>query len=90
MPSLSIPNSDVFSDALLSNHSDPGQQLAAQYVRTLVLPNSTTVQGEIIFRKVCETEGWDMPESCQPSLWWYNGAIDAGAMVRDLLFILVP
>ena len=78
--SLSIPHSDVFSDALLSDHPDADQQLAAQYVRMLVLPNSTMVQGETIFHKVCQSEGWDTPESCQPSLWWYNGAIDSGAM----------
>ena len=46
----------------------------------LVLPNSTTVQDNTIFHKVCEPEGWTTPESCQPSLWWYNGAIDSGAM----------
>jgi len=78
--SLSIPHSDVFSDALLSSHPDADQQLAAQYVRMLVLPNSTTVQDETIFHKVCENEGWTTPGSCQPSLWWYNGAIDSGAM----------
>jgi pimeloyl-ACP methyl ester carboxylesterase len=78
--SLSIPHSDVFSDALLSDHLDADQQLAAQYVRMLVLPNSTTVQSNTIFNKVCKDYAWATPESCQPSLWWYNGAIDSGAM----------
>jgi len=78
--SLSIPHSDVFSDALLSDHPDADQQLAAQYVRMLTLPNSTMVQGDTIFHKVCVSEGWTTPESCQPSLWYYNGAIDSGAM----------
>lgn len=78
--SLSIPHSDVFSDALLSDHPDADQQLAAQYVRMLVLPNSTMVQDETIFHTVCKPERWESPEACQPSLWWYNGAIDSGAM----------
>ena len=78
--SLSIPHSDVFSDALLSAHPDANQQLAAQYVRMLVLPNSTLVQNKTIFHKVCEPEGWSETWACQPSLWWYNGAIDSGAM----------
>jgi pimeloyl-ACP methyl ester carboxylesterase len=78
--SLSIPHSDVFSDALLSSHPDTDQQLASQYVRMLVLPNSTTVQDETIFHKVCTPYGWATPAACQPSLWWYNGAIDSGAM----------
>jgi len=78
--SLPIPHSDVFSDALLSDHPDADQQLAAQYVRMLVLPNSTMVQDETIFHKVCQSEGWTSPEACQPSLWYYNGAIDSGAM----------
>ena len=125
--SLSIPHSDVFSDALLSDHPDPDQQLAAQYVcpfimlrsgylppttqscawcshvksvtvcffvylfsrcccryvRMLVLPNSTTVQGEVIFHNVCKSYGWETPASCQPSLWYYNGAIDAGRIRED-------
>jgi pimeloyl-ACP methyl ester carboxylesterase len=78
--SLSIPHSDVFSNAILSPTPDADQQLASQYVRMLVLPNSVEVQNETIFRNVCQPEGWSTPEPCQRTLWWYSGAIDSGAM----------
>ena len=85
--SLSIPHSDVFSHAIYPSSNpndprvDPQQQFATQYVRMLVLPNSTTVENDMIFRHVCQPNKWATPEICQKTLWWYNGAIDAGAMV---------
>jgi pimeloyl-ACP methyl ester carboxylesterase len=83
--SLSIPHSDVFSDSIFPSPSnmfpiDGDQQLATMYVRMLVLPNSTTIQNRKIMDSVCSPEGWATPEICQRTLWWYNGAIDAGAM----------
>lgn len=78
--SLSIPHSDVFSDALYGPHVDADQQAASQYVRELVMPNSTTVYDDAIFKVICKGEGWMTPASCQRTLFWYNGAIDSGAM----------
>ena len=63
--SLSIHHPDVFSDALLNSHPDADQQLASQYVRMLVLPNSTTVQDETISHKVC-TMGGPRPQYASP------------------------
>jgi pimeloyl-ACP methyl ester carboxylesterase len=78
--SLSIPHGDVFSDALFGNNTDLKQQESAQYVRMLVLPNSTTVDTAEIYHKVCVPGGWPEVVECQRTLWWYNGAIDSGAM----------
>lgn len=76
---LSIPHSDVFSDALYGPIADPAQQAAAQYVRMLVLPNSTTAY-KGIYDHVCLPDRWVDAATCQKVLWWYNGAIDSGAM----------
>ena len=78
--SLSIPHSDVFSNALIGPTMNTAQASASQYVRMLVLPNSTLVDDERIYRIVCKSEHWVDRESCQRTLWWYNGAIDSGAM----------
>jgi pimeloyl-ACP methyl ester carboxylesterase len=78
--SLSIPHSDVFSDALLGPDADYDSQVAQQYVRMLVLPNSTTIYNKQIYNMLCVGEGWTDINTCQKTLWWYNGAIDSGAM----------
>jgi|MDSY01.1.fsa_nt_gb pimeloyl-ACP methyl ester carboxylesterase len=78
--SLSIPHADVFSDSLLSDSPDADQQEAAQYVRELVLPNSTTFDTGEVWDNVCLPNGYSSAEQCQRCLWWYNGAIDSGAM----------
>jgi len=78
--SLSIPHSDVFSDALFGPALDNEQAESSQYVRMLVLPNATHVYDDRIFDVLCRKEGWPTPEACQRTLWWYNGAIDSGAM----------
>ena len=78
--SLSIPHGDVFSNALFGNHTDLKQQESSQYVRMLVLPNSTTVDTGEIYHKVCVPGGWPEVLDCQRTLWWYNGAINSGAM----------
>ena len=75
LASLSIPHSDVFSDAIFPSSSGPGinpaQQLATQYVRMLVLPNSTTLQNGALFRTFCTPGGWMTTVACQKILWWY-------------------
>eukprot|EP00040_Diaphanoeca_grandis_P007965 m.43155 g.43155 ORF g.43155 m.43155 type:complete len:387 (-) comp19309_c1_seq1:28-1188(-) len=78
--SLSIPHSDVFSDSLYGPLADFDQQTASQYVRELVLPNSTTVYHDAIYKNLCLFDKWFTTAACQNVLWWYNGAIDAGAM----------
>jgi len=78
--SLSIPHSDVFSDALLGPLADYDAQVAQQYVRMLVLPNSTLVGSQQIYNVLCKSGGWTDISTCQKTLWWYNGAIDSGAM----------
>lgn len=90
LTSLSIPHADVFSDSLMSDHPDAGQQEASQYVRELVLPNSTTFDGGSIWRNVCQGEGFATPEDCQKTLWWYNGAIDAGSMALAPMMDYAP
>jgi pimeloyl-ACP methyl ester carboxylesterase len=78
--SFSIPHSDVFSNALFGPNTNEKQQASAQYVRMLVLPNSTTVDEAQIYHKVCVPGGWPSVLDCQRTLWWYNGAISSGAM----------
>jgi hypothetical protein len=78
--SFSIPHSDVFSNALFGPNTNEQQQASAQYVRMLVLPNSTTVDEAQIYHKVCVPGGWPSVLDCQRTMWWYNGAINSGAM----------
>ena len=46
----------------------------------LVLPDSTSVDNNRIYNIVCKSEQWPDKDECQRTLWWYNGAIDSGAM----------
>ena len=87
---LSIPHADVFSDALLSESPDADQQEAAQYVRELVLPNSTTFDTGEVWDTVCRPNGYSSAEQCQRCLWWYNGAIDSGAMAMAPMMGYAP
>eukprot|EP00656_Telonema_subtile_P007384 TRINITY_DN1346_c0_g1_i2.p1 TRINITY_DN1346_c0_g1~~TRINITY_DN1346_c0_g1_i2.p1 ORF type:complete len:291 (-),score=72.03 TRINITY_DN1346_c0_g1_i2:237-1109(-) len=77
--SLSIPHSDVFSDSLYGPTADTDQQEAAQYVRMLTLPNATTAYNGAVDKTVCHGEQESI-DACKKALWYYNGAIDAGAM----------
>ena len=56
--SLSIPHSDVFSNALIGPNINTAQASASQYVRMLVLPNSTSVDNNRIYNIVCKSEHW--------------------------------
>ena len=78
--SLSIPHADVFSSNVIGSGADVADQTAEQYLRQLTLPNSTRVNHNAIFSAFCGEFGFSTPESCQKTFWWYNGAIDAGAM----------
>lgn len=55
-------------------------QTAEQYLRQITLPNSVQVNDNTIFARSCKIFGFDTIDSCQISYWWYNGAIDDGAM----------
>jgi len=79
---LSIPHADIFSDNVCcdSSKTDVPDQTALQYFRQLTLPNSVRVNGNTIFNRFCGEMGFNTPESCQKTFWWYNGAVDAGAM----------
>merc|ERR1712136_391700 len=70
--SLSIPHSDVFSDALLGPLADYDAQVAQQYVRMLVLPNSTLVDSQQIYNVLCKSGGWTDISTCQKTLWCYG------------------
>eukprot|EP00039_Didymoeca_costata_P016739 m.304911 g.304911 ORF g.304911 m.304911 type:complete len:352 (+) comp16443_c1_seq2:103-1158(+) len=76
---LSIPHSDVFSNALYGPTADSDQQAASQYMRMLVLPNSTSVYDYAIFNKVCRSSQEEQ-DTCQKILYWYNGGVNSGAM----------
>ena len=78
--SLSIPHSDVFSDSLYGSKTQDDEQKAAQYVRIIALPNSTIVYNRQIATKVCPTYHFAHAADCQRALWYYNGAVDSGAM----------
>lgn len=79
--SLSIPHADVFSsNVCCGSTADTTDQVAQQYVRQLTLNNSVDVNGGAILHAFCGSLGFNSSASCQPSFWWYNGAIDAGAM----------
>jgi len=79
--SLSIPHADVFSSNVCCGDGvEQVDQTAQQYVRQLTLNSSVTVNHNAIFRQFCFTLGFNTTEWCQKTFWWYNGAIDAGAM----------
>ena len=77
--SLSIPHADVFSDNVMGPHAVEADQTAEQYLRQLTLNHSVTVNGNALM-PFCDEFGFDTPAACQPSFWWYNGAIDSGNM----------
>lgn len=78
---LSIPHADVFSSSVCCGSDvDAPDQTAQQYVRQLTLNDSVLVNNEAIFREFCVSLGFNTTLSCQKTFWWYNGAIDAGAM----------
>lgn len=79
--SLSIPHGDVFSSNVCCGQGvHQTDQTAQQYVRQLTLNGSVTVNNGAIFHQFCPGLGFNATASCQKPFWWYNGAIDAGAM----------
>ena len=77
---LSEAHSDAFSDALYGPNPDAEQQLAFQYLRDFTLPgNSTMAYQNNIWEVICKkAHFYDSPEACQPSIWWYIGAVESG------------
>ena len=78
--SLAIPHADVFSNNVMGPNAIVTDQTAEQYLRQITLPNSVQVNDNTIFARSCKIFGFDTIDSCQISYWWYNGAIDDGAM----------
>eukprot|EP00039_Didymoeca_costata_P010971 m.149840 g.149840 ORF g.149840 m.149840 type:complete len:354 (+) comp15019_c3_seq3:80-1141(+) len=78
--SLSIPHSDVFTNALIGSNADADQQQHAQYLRMLVLPNSTSAYNNAIRDNVCTKYFVENATVCQRHLWWYSGAVTSGAL----------
>lgn len=83
--SLSIPHVDAFSKALDStgapDDQDEGQQMASQYFTMFIEDHSAT--SHLGFFCNSMRLGDSRFKSCdhvQHALWWYNGAMEIGAM----------
>ena len=76
---LSEAHSDAFSDSLYGPNADPKQQKAFMYLWDFTLPgNSTTAYKNNIWRILCtRAKHYATPRLCQPSLWWYIGAVES-------------
>jgi len=80
---LSIPHADVFNERVCCGAGTvASDQTAEQYLRQLLLPGSVRINNNALFVQFCETFGFvaGQEEACQKSFWWYNGAVDSGAM----------
>ena len=84
--SLSSPHPDAFSDGLYGDAADIKQVEASQYFTMFTLEDSATIENKFWWYTTGLTAGtkygekFDSPEDFQKSLWWYNGAKDAGVM----------
>lgn len=83
--SLSIPHVTAFSKALDPtgdpDDQDVDQQMASQYFTMFIEDNSATSHFGA-FCAALRLSSWNFKscEQTQHSLWWYNGAMDRGAM----------
>ena len=82
---LSEAHSDAFSDALYGPNPDAAQQTAFLYIYDFTLPgNSTLAYNENIWKVVCrDAHYYKTPEACQPSIWWYIGAVKSGNLAMQ-------
>merc|ERR1712232_879954 len=78
--SLSIPHPDAFSDGLYGDKADLMQQRHSQYFTIFSLPSSASIKGQLLFKLLGKTSGFESPEAFQKALWWYNGALKAGVL----------
>lgn len=77
---LSVPHTDAFSAGLFGKDADAQQQIASQYFTMFTLPNSAKIHGYFWYLTLGLTSGFHSADDFQKALWWYNGAMDAGAM----------
>ena len=77
---LSEAHSDAWSDAMYGPNTVPAQQEAFMYIYDFTLPgNSTLAYQENIWKVICrDAHYYTTPEACQPSIWWYIGAVKSG------------
>ena len=82
---LSEAHSDAFSDSLYGPNADPKQQKAFMYLWDFTLPgNSTTAYKNNLWRTLCtRAKHYATPRLCQPSLWWYIGAVESGNLAMQ-------
>jgi pimeloyl-ACP methyl ester carboxylesterase len=82
---LSIAHSDAFSDGLYGSNPDPKQQQSFMYLWSFTLPgNNTEAYQDNIWRVVCEKSyHYATPQLCQPSVWWYGGAVASGNLAMQ-------
>jgi pimeloyl-ACP methyl ester carboxylesterase len=82
--SLSIPHVRAFAEGLFGPTADVQQQVASQYFTMFTMANSSSIDGEFLFRTMGKSSGdkntdhFTTAEDFQKALWWYNGATDAG------------
>jgi pimeloyl-ACP methyl ester carboxylesterase len=82
---LSEAHSDAFSDSLYGPNADSQQQTAFMYLWSFTLPgNSTLAYKNNIWNVVCaKYHHYDTPKACQPSIWWYVGAVNSGNLAMQ-------
>ena len=82
---LSEAHSDAFSDALYGPNTDHAQQTSFMYLWSFTLPrNSTLAYQSNIWKVVCEhAYHYATPALCQPSIWWYSGAVESGNLAMQ-------
>jgi pimeloyl-ACP methyl ester carboxylesterase len=82
---LSEAHSDAFSDALYGPNPDPKQQTAFMYLWDFTLSgNSTTAYKNNLWTVLCiRAKHYATPQLCQPSIWWYIGAVESGNLAMQ-------
>jgi pimeloyl-ACP methyl ester carboxylesterase len=89
---LSIPHVNAFSAGLFGDNSDVKQQVASQYFSMFSMNNSASLDGNFLFNTMGKTSSnknsdtFDTSADFQKSLWWYNGAFDAGVFALPPTF----
>jgi pimeloyl-ACP methyl ester carboxylesterase len=81
---LSIPHVNAFSEGLFGPNADIKQQVASQYFSMFTMNNSAKLDDFFLFTTMGKTSSdatsdtFATSDDFQKSLWWYNGAYDAG------------
>jgi pimeloyl-ACP methyl ester carboxylesterase len=82
---VAIAHADAFSDALYGSNPDKEQQESFMYLWDFTLPGNNTLAYENnIWNVICkQAHYYDTPEACQPSIWWYIGAVESGNLAMQ-------